>query len=107
MRIKNVVHREEAYLGAVVVTVKTKIKGRTYLEKYESLSPLLEQWEVVRNDDYYILDRQDAIIATVDIWVYYNDGRKQQKDNYKSLKKFLEVWQDKEEFFKWEGRRYK
>lgn len=106
MRVKNVVHREEAYLGAVVVTVKAKINGVVINEKFESLPPLLEEWELIGNDDNYILDRQDAIIATTDIWVYYNDGRKQQKDNYKSLKKFLEVWQDKEEFFKWEGKKY-
>lgn len=102
MRDNKIIHREEAYLGAMEATISYSIvgKGRESVV-YDDLDKLDMQWKPYGNG--LVKSQNGPRTAKIEIKVFYQDGRGQRVDKYCDLAVFKRHWQSKTQFFKWEG----
>lgn len=100
MRDNKIIHREDAYLGAMEATISYSIvgKGRESVV-YDDLDKLDTQWKPYGNG---LVKSQNGRTAKIEIKVFYQDGRGQRVDKYCDLAVFKRHWQSKAQFFKWE-----
>lgn len=101
MKISKVIHRKEAYLGAIEARVNYSVAGIGIKSiVYDDLDKLENEWTVYGNGK--LIRKRDQQIARVDITVSYQDGRGQKVDSYDDLAIFKRHWISKDKFFEWE-----
>ena len=106
MRIKNVVHRKEAYLGSAEIKVEFRNDDTRYVQNYDTIPQLLNEWQPHPDNPELVLETVAGAEGKCNIRVYYQDGRRQQNDKYTSLSEFLKIWQDQDEFFTPDNKKY-